>query len=733
MGSIISPCHEDLQSTWDPSDSQPELGIALKLQDIRKQQYQHPIIMSSKTQQPAMSDSSESTVASGQTSLQAAMDKLRTISEGSHKKAPIKENIHPMTFEVAWEVCNRVGGIHTVIKTKVPQTVSTLGVHNYCCLGPYKIATARTDVEEQDPECPVFQATLKSMRERGISVVFGRWLVDGAPYVVLFDVDAAMCHLSDWKKDLFEKTGIGCPWDDEEANTTIVFGYLVAWFLGEYVHQLKGERRVVAHFHEWLAGVGLVLSRIRQISIATVFTTHATLLGRYLCADQSCDFYNNLPFFDVDKEAGGRQIYHRYCMERAAVHSAHVFTTVSHITAYEAQHLLKRKPDYITPNGLNIVKFSALHEFQNLHAKAKAKIHNFVQGHFHGHLDFDIEKTLYFFTAGRYEFLNKGTDLYLESLARLNYMLQRHKPDVTVVAFIIMPAKTNNFNVDALRGQAVVKRMTDTVEDLQKKIGNKLLESLMRNETPNSADLLDTEDIVKLKKVVLASQRETLPPIVTHNLIDDSKDEVLNCLRRIRLFNHKHDRVKVVFHPEFLNPSSPLLPMEYEEFVRGCHLGVFPSYYEPWGYTPAECTVMGVASITSDLSGFGLFMRERVEDPSSYGIYVVDRRFYSPESSISQMSKHMFEFCLLNRRQRINLRNRTERLSDILGWFELEEYYWLSRLKALHVTHASEFEDPDAPTHNFKLRASAANSPKLPRLHPNPGTDQVPLEHLNMQ
>ena len=108
-------------------------------------------------------------------------------------------------------------------------------------------------------------------------------------------------------------------------------------------------------------------------------------------------------------------------------------------------------------------------------------------------------------------------------------------------------------------------------------------------QVPQSSDLLDSEDIVQFKRTVLASQRGTLPPIVTHNIVDDGKDEVLNCLRRVELFNQRHDRVKVVFHPEFLNPSSPLLPMEYEEFVRGCHLGVFPSYYEPWGYTPGAC------------------------------------------------------------------------------------------------------------------------------------------------
>lgn len=140
---------------------------------------------------------------------------------------------------------------------------------------------------------------------------------------------------------------------------------------------------MIAHFHEWQAGIGLIAIRTRHLNVATVFTTHATLLGRYLCAG-NIDFYNNLGKFNVDEEAGKRQIYHRYCMERAASHLAHVFTTVSDITGYEAEHLLKRKPDVITPNGLNVKKFSALHEFQNLHAISKEKLHEFVRGHFYG-------------------------------------------------------------------------------------------------------------------------------------------------------------------------------------------------------------------------------------------------------------------------------------------------------------------------------------------------------------
>lgn len=295
---------------------------------------------------------------------------------------------------------------------------------------------------------------------------------------------------------------------------------------------------------------------MRNIRVATIFTTHATLLGRYLCADPKIDFYNHMSDFDADKEAADRQIYHRYCIERAAVYATHVFTAVSQITADEAEHLLKRRPEVVTPNGLNAFKFAALHEFQTLHAEAKKKIEKFVIGHFHGWLDFDLDKTLYIFTAGRYEFRNKGADLFIESLARLNHMLKESHPDVTVVAFIIMPAPTNSFNVGTLAGQAATKRHQDTVAEIKQKVGDKLWESISRGKMPQAADLLDTADQVKLKRCVYSSQPKTLPPIVTHNMVENPEepDPVLTNLRRCELFNKRTDRVKVSACPVLSPP-----------------------------------------------------------------------------------------------------------------------------------------------------------------------------------
>ncbi|EUB62187.1 Putative glycogen [starch] synthase [Echinococcus granulosus] len=676
----------------------------------------------------------------------------KSIDEGIYKQKYV--------FEVAWEVVNKVGGIYTVIRTKAATTVEELG-DRYVLIGPLNEVCMRTEVDIVEPASEPLKRALQKLRKHDINLVFGRWLIEGYPYVLLFDIGSSAWRIDSWKKELWDNCNIGVPVHDSECNDALIFGALVSWFLKEFRDELDAETEgvkppIVAHFHEWLAGCGLIFTRTRHLNVATIFTTHATLLGRYLCA-ASVDLYNNLDKFDLDKacffEAGDRNIYHRYCLERAAVHCAHAFTTVSKITGLESKYLLRREPDIITPNGLNLIKFAALHEFQNRHALAKQKLHQFIQGHFYGHYDFDLDKTLYFFIAGRYEFQNKGADIFIEALARLNHRLQEQGSDVTVVAFLIFPAATNSFNVDSFRAQAIVKQLRETCNDIQNDMGTRLFEVCLRGRIPTGADVLHqnhvgpksgklensqenlemsgelgtqssrakcvyrlsqkililslvksflrteekiAEDIVRLKRCIYATQRNNLPPICTHNIVQDNIDLVLCNLRRCRLFNNRYDRVKVIFHPEFLSSTNPLLPMDYEEFVRGCHLGVFPSYYEPWGYTPAECTVMGIPSVTTNLSGFGCFMEEHIEDPASYGIYIVDRRFQSVDASVEQLTRCLHEFCQYSRRQRVILRNRTERLSELLDWKNLGVYYSRARLVALYR------QRPDLFTHDVE-------------------------------
>ncbi|QQP38432.1 Glycogen synthase, partial [Caligus rogercresseyi] len=381
-----------------------------------------------------------------------------------------------------------------------------------------------------------------------------------------------------------------------------------------------------------------------------------------------------------------------YCLERSATALADCFTTVSDITSIEAEHLIKRKPDIVTPNGLNVNR--DLHEFQNLHAVSKNKINDFVRGHFNGHFDFDLDKTLYFFSAGRYEFINKGVDIFIESLARLNFQLQASGSNRTVIVFLIFPAPN--------KGHAITKTLKDAIEEVKREIGQRMFDSCSRGHVPESEDLLTREHLIKLKRCVYAAENAGPPPVTTHNIIRDSEDQILNAIRRCKLFNGRHDRVKIIYHPEFLSSTNPLFGLDYNEFVRA--LGLYPGgMYNH-----------GDSIITTNLSGFGCFMEEHVMDPKSYGIYVVDRRHKGLDESINDLASSMYEFSLMNRRQRIIMRNRTERLSDLLDWKSLGIYYRQARMIALKHTF------PDI---NDEMRPSPASStspnPFLSLHHPH--------------
>ncbi|XP_066964835.1 glycogen [starch] synthase isoform X2 [Macrobrachium rosenbergii] len=704
------------------------------------------------------------------------VDSIRNLELLDRGETAAQEN--RWVFEVSHEAANKVGGIYQVIRSKCSASVEELG-EQYVLLGPYKETSVRTEVELGEfPDDSPLTAAVNEIRSLGWRVHTGRWLVDGNPQIILFDIGSASDKLFTYKTEFYDTCKIGIPHHDIECNDAVLFGFMVAKFIEVFQSQALDfndcKPRIAAHFHEWLAGVGLIMLRVRNVDVATIFTTHATLLGRFLCAG-AVDFYNNLDkltsspkqniaevngledtspstkplveplkdplpdsssdkdrfvkstLFNIDEEAGKRGIYHRYCMERCAVHLSHTFTTVSEITGVEAENLLKRKPDVITPNGLNVKKFSALHEFQNLHALSKEKINDFIRGHFYGHMDFDLDKTLYFFIAGRYEFGNKGADLYIEALARLNHYMKASGTDKTVIAFMIFPAKTNNFNIESLRGQAITKSLRDTIHDIQAKIGKRMYDICLTGRLPDSSELLLKEETVRLKRCIYAAQRKSLPPITTHNVQDDNTDPVLNALRRCHLFNDPHDRVKVIFHPEFLSATNPLFGMDYEEFVRGCHLGVFPSYYEPWGYTPAECTVMGIPSVTTNLSGFGCFMAEHIADPMSYGIYIVDRRYIGLEESVRQLAQFLYEFVQLNRRQRIIQRNRTERLSELLDWRILGTYYCQARQHAFREVY------PDLELSEASGGAGRLSYPRPLSEPPSPSssraTTPAPSEH----
>lgn len=581
-------------------------------------------------------------------------------------------------FEIAWEVCNQVGGIYTVIRSKVPTVIEQWGKDNYFLIGPYfeDQASAHFD-PATDFSTPIGKAVIK-MQERGFDVHYGQWIVSGRPHVVLFNPYSVYYQLDDIKNFIRQEFHINLPGQDELIDKVAAFGFQVKEFLQYLCASGFCERRVIAHFHEWMAGLPIPGLRRENMNIKIVFTTHATLLGRYLAMNDS-QFYEHLPFYNWEAEAHKFNVRPIVEIERASAHGAHVFTTVSELTGRECTHLLGRSPDMILPNGLNIQRFEALHHIQNQHLQFKEKIHDFVMGHFFQSYSFDLDNTIYFFTSGRYEYQNKGYDLTLEALARLNWRMQQSKSEMTVVAFFITKRPFYTFNPDVLHSKALIEDIRLVCEEIKEQIGRRLYSNITKEkgqyEFPDLADMVDDYLRLKLRRNVQSWKTNQLPKVVTHTLVDDAMDEILNFLRISNLVNNRHDRVKIVYHPDFISTSNPLFKMDYGQFVRGCHLGIFPSMYEPWGYTPLECLASGLPSITSNLSGFGDYVSRNILEHEKHGMYIVDRKTRNFHQTADDLANIMMQVVELNRRERIALRYKCEEASLHFDWSNLGKYY----------------------------------------------------------
>ena len=396
-------------------------------------------------------------------------------------------------FEVAWEVCQQLGGIYTVIRSKIPSMIERWG-ERYCLVGPYNPATAAIEFNEDEP--PKFlRPALQALRARGYQVHFGHWLVTGRPQVILLDVRSAMSRLIEFKYFFWEHHQISMPKDDREINEVLAFGLMACEFFRVLTRQPPPcPAPVIAHFHEWMGGAAIPEMRRDNLPVGIVFTTHATLLGRYLAMSDPW-FYDHLPFINWHDDARRFNIEARVQIERAAAHGAHVFTTVSNVTAMECKYLLSREVDFVLPNGLNIERFIARHESENLHKVYKEKIHQFVTGHFFPSYNFNLDRTLYIFTSGRYEYRNKGFDLTLEALARLNYKLKQAGQDLTVVMFLISRKPFRSILADVLNNKAMTEELHQTCMAIKDQLGARLFKAAARGQMPDLNVLIDDSTV----------------------------------------------------------------------------------------------------------------------------------------------------------------------------------------------------------------------------------------------
>jgi glycogen(starch) synthase len=582
-------------------------------------------------------------------------------------------------IEVSWEVCHQVGGIYQVLRSKAEAMVGRWG-DRYVLVGPYLPGSAEIELEPE-PARDWWADVVDSLAAEGHKVVHGRWLVAGHPRAVLIEVQLPAERVELLRHRLHRDHGIPPARGNELVDSVIGFGDGVHALL-ESVTRHAGDRPLLAHFHEWLGGAALPLLHKASLPIATLFTTHATSVGRY-AASGTEDFYERLPALDGDAEAVRFGIETQHTIERVCAAEADVFTTVSPVTGEECARLLGRIPDLVTPNGLDLERFDLGHDFQTHHAQYKEQIHRFVMAHFFPSYDFDLERALYLFNAGRFEPRNKGFDLSLEAMARVNAELRAQASETTVVFFIVTAREASSLEPRALHARGILDDLDEVAQRIGRDVGERLFRTSAAGGRPRLDDLVDEYWWLRHRRLQHAFTSPVRPLVCTHVLPDRDSDPIIGHLRHLGLANAREDRVKIVYHPDFIGPANPLWGMDYEHFVRGCHLGVFPSCYEPWGYTPLECIAMGVPAITSDLAGFGRYVQDVFPDHDEWGLQILPRRGRRYHDAAADLAERVLAFCHLDRPGRIHLRNQVALHSQAFDWSEQANAYHEAHARAL--------------------------------------------------
>ncbi len=525
-------------------------------------------------------------------------------------------------FESSWEVCNKVGGIYAVLSTRA-NTLQKSFKDKIIFIGP--------DCWHDNPniyfceDLTLFPEWRKQALEENLLVKIGRWNIPGNPIAILVDFEQYYS-----KKDII----YGKLWEDFKVDSLHAYGdydeasmfsYAAAKVVESFYHcYLCASDKVVYHGNEWMTGLGLLYIKKYLPQVATVFTTHATSIGRSIAGNNK-PLYDYLFAYNGDQMAEELNMQSKHSIEKQTAHNVDCFTTVSEITANECKELLNKPVDFVLPNGFEddfIPKASAFSKKRKQAREKALRVANALLG---TNLNDD---TLIVSTSGRYEFRNKGVDVYIEAMNRL---LRDKDLKKDVLAFIEVPGWCGEPRQD-------------------------LLERL------NSGKQYDTPlDI----------------PMLTHWLHNMSHDNVLGMLKYLNMQNRAEDKVKLIFLPCYLDGNDGILNIKYYDIVLGNDLCIYPSYYEPWGYTPLEAIAFKVPCVTTDLAGFGLWANSikgkecEIED----GVKVVHRTDYNYSEVADNIKDTVTKYSNFTPAQVKKARTNAYNLSKKALWKEFIKYY----------------------------------------------------------
>ena len=526
-------------------------------------------------------------------------------------------------FESSWEVCNKVGGIYTVLSTRA-NTLQQELQDKVFFIGP--------DVWHENT-CPYFKEDAKLLAEwkktateEGLKVKVGRWTIPGNPIAILVDFQKYFKKKNEiygWLWENYQLDSLHAYGDYDEAS---MFSYAAGLVVESFYNfALKKSDKVIYHANEWMTGLGLLYVNNKLPQVGTIFTTHATSIGRSIAGNMK-PLYDYLFAYNGDQMAGELNMQSKHSIEKQTAFHCDCFTTVSEITARECVELLDKKVDVVLPNGFDnsFVPANAA-TFTRKRKAARKRLLEVANALLGETLDDD---TLIVSTSGRYEFRNKGVDVYIESMNRL---LRDKDLKKKVLAFIEVPGWVG-----------------EPRQDLKER-----LDSGKQFDTPLEV------------------------PQVTHWLHEMSHDNVLGMMKFYDMHNRKDEKVKVIFLPCYLDGKDGILNMTYYDIVLGNDLCIYPSYYEPWGYTPLEAIAFKVPCITTDLAGFGQWVNSEVghEGEIKDGVKVIHRTDYNYSEVADAIKDTVAEFSAMTKKQVSDARSAADKLSKKALWSEFIKYY----------------------------------------------------------
>ena len=526
-------------------------------------------------------------------------------------------------FESSWEVCNKVGGIYTVLSTRA-KTLQEALQDKIIFIGPDFWKEQESPYFREDST--LFADWQQETKEQGLKVRVGRWTVPGEPIAILVDFNPYFEKKNEIYGWLWENYGVDSLHAYGDYDEASMFSYAAALVVESfYHHYLNSKQKVIYHANEWMCGLGALYINNKLPQIGTIFTTHATSIGRSIAGNMK-PLYDYLFAYNGDQMAGELNMQSKHSIEKQTAHYVDCFTTVSDITAKECVELLDKPVDVVLPNGFDNSFVPSSQKFTRKRNQARRKMLDVANALLGEELDDD---TLLISTSGRYEFRNKGIDVFVEAMNRL---LRDRDLKKKVVAFIEVPGWVG-----------------EPRKDLQER-----LKSAKKYNTP-----LDV-------------------PQVTHWLHNMSHDSVLGMMKYYDMHNRKEDNVKVIFLPCYLDGNDGIVDLTYYDVVLGNDLCIYPSYYEPWGYTPLEAVAFKVPCITTDLAGFGLWANTVFgkEGDITDGVKVIHRTDYNYSEVADNIKDTVAEYSSMTKKQVDTCRKNADALSKKALWSEFIKYYY---------------------------------------------------------